>query len=342
MVPRMKPDIRVALVAVALTVVAVSLVAAPAVADDDEDIGIATGEGINSTIDLEASGNQSGQTGSSMLDCEGQPTHHECDKGGSVGTDLVSVDYTGDNYGDDDDLRAGGGDEVTVAGQGEQATFEFDCDLDTSPSQDDCDVNVTSSQGDAPGPLGESGGEDDSGGDDGGSGGAPVPPAPGGEVPGSADIDAGVFEGEGINSTVGVGYEGGSGPVASDGAVDCVGQPTHHQCDKGGSLTLGPLGVDYVGDNYADDDDIRFGGGDEFIVSGGGEELLLGFDCDFTTSPSPETCDFDVGSSQADAPGALGPEDGEFDNEGEAPGDERSEQGEENGNDDDNRNENAE
>lgn len=336
----MKSDARVALVAVALTMVAVSLAAAPAVADDDEDIGIATGDGLNSTIDLEASGNYSGQSGAGAIDCEGQPTHHECDKGGSVGTDAGSVDYTGDTYGDDDDLRGGGGDEVTVAGQGEQATFEFDCDLDTSPSQDDCAVNVTSSQGDAPGPLGESGGEDDSDGDDGGSGGTPAAPAPGGEVPGSADIDAGVFEGEGLNSTVGVGYEGGSGPVASDGAVDCVGQPSHHQCDKGGSLTLGPLSVDYVGDNYADDDDSRSGGGDEFIVAGGGERVLAGFDCDFDTEPSQETCDFDLGSSQGDAPGELGPEDGEFDT-GD-PGDERSEAGEENGEDDENRNENAE
>ena len=157
----MKSGVRVALLAVALTVAAVSLVATPAVADDDEDVGIATGDGINSTIDLEASGNYSGQSGAGVLDCEGQPTHHDCEKGGGAGTEAGSVDYTGDTYGDDDDLRGGGGDEVTVAGQGEQATFEFDCDLTTSPSQDDCTVNVTSSQGDAPGPLGERDGEFD-------------------------------------------------------------------------------------------------------------------------------------------------------------------------------------
>lgn len=336
----MRLDARTTLTVVAVLVAALALVAAPAAADDD--IGIATGDGINSTIDLSASGGEAGNGGSGALDCEGQPAHHECDKGGELNSEAGSLTYTGDTYSDDDDTRFGGGDEVTVAGQGEQATVEFDCDLSTSPSPDDCAVNATSSQGDAPGPLGESDGEeDDSDGDD-GSGGAPSLPAPGGEAPGTADLDVGLFQGEGINSTVGVAYQGGSGPVASDGAVDCVGQPSHHQCDKGGSLTLGPLGVAYVGDNYADDDDIRVGGGDEFVVSAGGEELLAGFDCDFTTSPSPETCDFDLGSSQADAPGPLGPEDGEFDNEGEAPGDERSEQGQANSNDENNRNENAE
>lgn len=334
----MRLDARTTLTVAAVLVAALALVGAPAAADDGDDIGIATGDGINSTIDLEASGAEAGNGGAATLDCEGQPTHHDCEKGGGLDSEAGSVDYTGDNYGDDDDLRAGGGDEVTVSGQGEQATAGFDCDLSTSPSADACDVDITSSQADAPGPLGP---EDGSEGDDGGSGGLPAAPAPGGDVPGSADVGAGVFEGEGINSTVGVAYEGASGPGASDGAVDCVGQPSHHRCDKGGSLTLGPLAVDYIGDNYADDDDTRFGGGDEFVVSGGGEELLLGFDCDFTTSPSQETCDFDVGSSQSDAPGQFGPEDGEFDNEGEAPGDERSEEGAENGNDDENRNENA-
>jgi hypothetical protein len=334
-------DSRVALTTAAILVAALALVAAPAAADDD-DIGIATGDGINSTVDLEVGGNHSGQSGDSMLDCEGQPTHHQCDKGGGVESDAGSVDYTGDNYGDDDDLRAGGGDEVTVASQGEQATGEFDCTLNTSASPGACNVNLTSSQGDAPGPLGENSGSDD--GDDGnedegGSGGAPTPQDD--DVPGSADVEAGVFEGQGLNSTLGFGYEGGQEGANSDGAVDCEGQPSHQQCDKGGSLTAGPAGVDYVGDNYADDDDTRFGGGDEFIVTVDGEELLVGFDCDFTTSPSQETCDFDAGSSQGDAPGQFAPEDGEFDNEGEAPGDERSAQGEANGNDDENRNENA-
>ncbi|WP_276259371.1 hypothetical protein [Haloglomus litoreum] len=320
----MRLDARTTLTVAAVLVAALALVAAPAAADDGDDIGIATGDGINSTIDLSAAGEEAGNGGGASLDCEGQPTHHDCEKGGELHSEAGSVDYTGDNYGDDDDLRAGGGDEVTVAGQGQEATVGFDCDLSTSPAADDCAVDAPS-QG-----VGGAGAGD-----------APAPSSSSGEVPGSADIDAGVFDGEGINSTVGAGYEGGSGPGASDGAVDCVGQPSHHQCDKGGSLTLGPLGVDYVGDNYADDDDTRFGGGDEFIVSGGGEELLVGFDCDFTTSPSQKTCDFDLGSSQGDAPGQFGPEDGEFDNEGEGPGDERSEEGAENGNDDENRNRNA-
>ena len=337
----MRVDARTTLTVAALLVVALAAVAAPAAADDD--IGIATGEGINSTIDLGASAGEAGSGGSGTLDCEGQPTHHDCEKGGEIGTDAGSVEYTGDTYGDDDDLRAGGGDEVTVASQGEQATAEFDCDLSTSPSAEACAVNLTSSQGDAPGPLGEGdgGSGEDGDGDEGGSGGVPAPQD--GDVPGSADTEIGIAEGQGLNSTVGVGYEGGQGPVTSDGAVDCEGQPSHHRCEKGGTLAAGPLAVDYVGDNYADDDDIRFGGGDEFVVSATGEELQVDFDCDFTTSPSPETCDVDVGSSQADAPGPLGPEDGEFDNEGEGPddadehGDQRSEEGEENSRDDENR-----
>jgi hypothetical protein len=324
----MRLDARTTLTVVAVLLAALALVAAPVAADDDDDIGIATGDGLNSTIDLDASGNHSGQSGSAAYACHGQPAHHECDKSGSLDTDAGSVDYVGDNYGDDDDLRGGGGDEVTVSSQGERATGEFDCDLDTSPSQDDCTVNATSSQGDAPGPLGESDGSDDEGsnGDDGDNG------NDGDDVPGSAYIEAGIAEGEGLNSTLAFGYEGESEGGSSEGAVDCIGQPTHHQCDKGGSLALGPLSVDYVGDNYADDDDQRFGGGDEFVVAGGGEELLLGFDCDFDASPSQETCDFDLGSSQGDAPGQFAPEDGEFEND-----DERSEEGEENGQDDENR-----
>jgi hypothetical protein len=337
----MRLDARTTLTVAALLVVALGAVAAPAAADDD--VGIATGEGINSTVDTGVTGEYEGSSGSTMLDCEGQPTHHDCEKGGGAETAAGSIDYTGDNYGDDDDLRAGGGDEVTVASQGEQATAEFDCTLNTSVSPGACNVNLTSSQGDAPGPLGESdgGSGDDGDGDEGGSGGAPAPQD--GDVPGSAYTETGIAESEGLNSTVGVGYDGGQGPVASDGAVDCEGQPSHHDCEEGGTLTAGPLAVDYVGDNFADDDDIRFGGGDEFVVSAMGEELQAGFDCDFTTAPSPETCDFDLGSSQADAPGPLAPEDGEFDNEGEGPddaddpGDERSEAGEENGQDDENR-----
>jgi hypothetical protein len=326
-------DSRVALVGAAVLVVALAFAAAPAAADDDDDdIGIATGDGLNSTLDLSASGNYSGQSGSGSLDCEGQPTHHECDKGGGADTSAGSVDYTGDNYGNDSSQRYGGGDEVTVASGGEQATFEFDCASQGPPARDDCTVNVTSSQGDAPGPLGESDGdgerEDDS--DDGDDS---------EDVPGSAYAEVGVAEGEGLNSTLAFGYEGESENGSSEGAVDCVGQPTHHSCDKGGELTLGPLSADYVGDNYAADDDRRFGGGDEVAVRGMGEALLVGFDCDFDTSPSEETCDFDAGSSQGDAPGQFGPEEGEFEDE---PGDERADEGEENGNDDGNRNGNAE
>lgn len=323
-------DSRVALVGVAVLVVALAFAAAPAAADDDDDdIGIATGDGLNSTIDLNVSGTLSGQTASGGLDCEGQPTHHECDKGGGADTSAGSVDYTGDNYGNDSSQRYGGGDEVTVASGGERATVEFDCDSQTAPGQDDCTVNVTSSQGDAPGPLGESDGddEDEDGSDEGDDS---------DDVPGSAYAEAGVAEGEGLDSTLAAGYEGETEAGSSEGAVDCVGQPTHHSCDKGGELTLGPLSVDYVGDNYADDDDQRFGGGDRFVVAGGGEQLLVGFDCAFDTGPSAETCDLDIGSSQGDAPGQLGPE---ADHE---PGDERSEEGEENGEGDENRDENAE
>ncbi|WP_144261468.1 putative sodium/potassium/calcium exchanger [Haloglomus irregulare] len=316
----MESDSRVALVGAAVLVVALALAAAPAAADDDDDdIGVATGDGRNSTIDLSASGNLSGQSGSGSIDCEGQPTHHECDKGGSADTSAGSVDYTGDNYGNDSSQRYGGGDEVTVASGGERVTVEFDCASQTTPGGDDCTVNVTSSQGDAPGPLGESDGDDEDDADD---------------VPGSASAEVGVADGEGLNSTLAAGYEGETEDGSSEGAVDCVGRPTHHSCDKGGELTFGPLSVDYVGDNYADDDDQRFGGGDRFVVVGGGQQLRVGFDCAFDTSPSEETCDVDIGSSQGDAPG-QGPE------EDDEPGDERSEAGEENGEDDENRDGNA-
>jgi hypothetical protein len=335
----MRLDARTTLTVVAVLLAALALVAAPAAADDHDgdDIGIATGDGLNSTIDLSASANYSGQSAGGEYDCEGQPTHHECDKGGELNTSAGSVDYTGDNYGNDSSQRYGGGDEVTASSGGERGTFEFDCASQGPPTQDDCTVNVTSSQGDAPGPLGESDdGENDQGenGDDDGEdeNGDGNDGDDGDDVPGSAYVEAGIAEGEGLNSTLAFGYEGESEGGSSEGAVDCIGQPTHHQCDKGGSLALGPLSVDYVGDNYADDDDQRFGGGDEFVVAGGGEELLLGFDCDFDASPSQETCDFDLGSSQGDAPGQFAPEDGEFEND-----DERSEEGEENGQDDENR-----
>lgn len=323
----MKLETRAALVAVVLTVVAVSLVAAPAAAGDD-DIGIATGDGINSTIDLSASGNESGQSGAGSLDCVGQPTHHECDKAGSADTQAGSVDYDGYNYGDDDDLRAGGGDEVTVAGQGEQATFEFDCDFTTNPSPEDCAFNVTSSQGDAPGPLGESGG------DDGGSGNGPAVPSDRGDGHddgGDDENDVGIATGEGLNSTADLGVAAGGDDNGGDSAVDCVGQPTHHECDKGGGADLGPISVDYYGDNYGDDDDLRGGGGDHVTIRSQGEYLFAGFDCDLTTSPSPEDCDFDLGSSQGDAPGQFGPEEDER----------RDGAGHDNGQDDDHRNDNS-
>lgn len=278
----MRLDARTTLTVAALLVVALGAVAAPAAAGDDDDVGVATGDGINSTVDVGVAGEYNDSSGSSGIDCEGQPTHHDCEKGGGAETDAGSVDYTGDNYGDDDDLRAGGGDEVTVAGQGEQATVEFDCTLNTNASADDCDVNVTSSQGDAPGPLGGGDGDDENGADDG--------------------DPANVGSGEGINSTLSPDYAVGSAENGSSGAIDCVGQPTHNECDKGGRLALGPLSVDYEGNNYADDDDNRFGGGDQFVVSVGDRSYQAGFDCDFQAGSNSAgfDCFYEGGESEDD------------------------------------------
>lgn len=146
------------------------------------------------------------------------------------------------------------------------------------------------------------------------------------------------------NSTVDVGATVETAGGGGSGGMVCHGQPTHHDCDKDGELHGEPGSVDYTGETYSDDEDARFGGGDQFVVEGAGEHLLVGFYCAFTTSPSPETCDVDVGSSQGDAPGPLAPDGNEFadgDGSGDAPGDQRSDRGESNGQDDGTRNESA-
>lgn len=159
-------------------------------------------------------------------------------------------------------------------------------------------------------------------------------------APAAADDgdDVGIATGDGLNSTVDLNASAEEAGHGGAGEVDCEGQPTHHQCDKRGELHGDAGSVDYAGDTYSDDDDTRFGGGDEFVLAGGGEELLVGFYCTFDPSPSPETCDVDLGSSQGDAPGQFAPEDdGSADDGG--PGSERSERGDENGRDDGNRSE---
>jgi hypothetical protein len=84
--------------------------------------------------------------------------------------------------------------------------------------------------------------------------------------------------------------------------VTCTGSVLDHECDKNGSLTAGPLSVDYTGDNYANVTALRGGGGDAFEVRGANESLLVGFDCDLNTNVSAESCSVTANSSQGSLP----------------------------------------
>lgn len=82
-----------------------------------------------------------------------------------------------------------------------------------------------------------------------------------------------------VNATVdGQGLEGG---------FTCVGTPTDHDCDKGGTFTAGPLSVDYRGFNGGSLDNESYALGDTFVVDAGNETLVAGFECDVGTDPEP-------------------------------------------------------
>lgn len=104
-----------------------------------------------------------------------------------------------------------------------------------------------------------------------------------------------------VDLTVEVNDQGGSGGFV------CTGSPTDHECDKAGTLTIGPLTMEYEG--YNDDD---FAGrtsefGDDFDVAVGDREGSVEFDCSFGPgAPSGNPCPVQTatpGGNSDDAPG---------------------------------------
>lgn len=107
------------------------------------------------------------------------------------------------------------------------------------------------------------------------------------------------------NSSFGLRIDVGGENPGGEGHYVCDGTPQRNECDKGGELNAGPVGVEYTGDNYMNATGMYGGGGDHFTVTGQDQSASVGFDCDLRQSSVPgDACSVDANSSEGDAPGS--------------------------------------
>lgn len=105
------------------------------------------------------------------------------------------------------------------------------------------------------------------------------------------------------NSSFGLSVDVGGENPGGEGHYVCEGAPDRNECDKGGELNAGPVGVEYTGDNYMNATGMYGGGGDHFTVTGENRSGSVGFDCDLRQSNVPgDACTLDANSSEGSAP----------------------------------------
>lgn len=83
----------------------------------------------NSSLVVHLAVHGPGGGGSGGFDCEGTPSRHECDKGGSLNAGPIGADYAGNNSANVTGRSGGGGDTFTVRVRDHSATVGFDCTM---------------------------------------------------------------------------------------------------------------------------------------------------------------------------------------------------------------------